>query len=290
VTDHPTLPLDLGDIVLRRAVPQDVPAIREYYANPEVARYQLFSVEQLQRLVDVPVEETGTPDLCCLAVVHRDENRVVGDCNLTVVDLESRQGEIAYAVHPDYWGRGIGTRSVRALVDFGFRAMALHRITAGTDARNERSVRLLERIGFRREAHFLRDFLVEGEWVDSYVYALLGSEWPPAPEGAPPLAGTWNIVETGAWEADELHLLGPPRLVLGARGGGSLRMIAVEADVDWRRDERHAGTVEFSFVGDDDGSPICGRGHARLDGDTLRGRLFLHQGDDSDFVAVRAGG
>lgn len=47
--------------------------------------------------------------------------------------------------------------------------------------------------------------------------------------------------------------------------------------------------VEFSWNGHDDGRPKNGRGYAVLESDgTLRGRLFLHQGDDSGFVAERS--
>ncbi|MGQ0633036.1 MAG: GNAT family N-acetyltransferase [Planctomycetaceae bacterium] len=55
----------------------------------------------------------------------------------------------------------------------------MHRIVAAVDVRNDRSWRLMERIGMRRAAHFIHDARAKDEWVDDYVYAILESEWPP---------------------------------------------------------------------------------------------------------------
>lgn len=60
--------------------------------------------------------------------------------------------------------------------DFAFQTLDLHRIYAGTDTRNERCWRLLERVGMRREAHFRHEYCIGGEWIDSYVYATLEGE------------------------------------------------------------------------------------------------------------------
>jgi RimJ/RimL family protein N-acetyltransferase len=51
---------------------------------------------------------------------------------------------------------------------------------ADIDARNAASARVLERLGFRREAHFHQDQWVKGEWTDTYIYALLADEFPQA--------------------------------------------------------------------------------------------------------------
>lgn len=100
--------------------------------------------------------------------------------------------------------------------------------------------------------------------------------------------GQWRIVETEGWDRDALDLVGPASITFGADGGGELRMIAIGADVDFRiamRDGRSC--VEFSWSGFDDGDPTCGRGFAERKGEDLVGRLFIHRGDESSFVAQR---
>jgi len=69
------------------------------------------------------------------------------------------------------------TEAVRALVGYGFGELKLHRIAADCDPRNIGSWRVMEKIGMRREGHLLENLLLAGEWVDSYVYAILAREW-----------------------------------------------------------------------------------------------------------------
>src|SRR5262249_27418806 len=102
---------------------------------------------------------------------------VIGDCQLTVTSVEDRQAELGFAFNPRYTGRGLATRAVTAVLGFGFVQLGLHRIIASTDTRNERSWQLTERGGMRREAHFRHDNFVNGEWMDSFVYAMLDDEW-----------------------------------------------------------------------------------------------------------------
>ena len=104
------------------------------------------------------------------------------------------------------------------------------------------------------------------------------------------LAGHWRIVESDLWDQDALDLDGPATLELKQDGTGQLTMIAIGAAVDGRFGQRDGRpSVEFSFQGFDDGSPVSGRGWAALlpDG-ALAGELFLHFGDESGFRAERA--
>jgi hypothetical protein len=100
--------------------------------------------------------------------------------------------------------------------------------------------------------------------------------------------GTWRIIETELWDADDLDDVTEAHLTLGKNNLGELAFLCVSAGVDYRvvqRDGRPA--VEFSFNGEDELTPVSGRGWAILDADELRGRLFFHGGDDSAFVARR---
>ena len=97
--------------------------------------------------------------------------------------------------------------------------------------------------------------------------------------------GRWRIAETGMWDPDALDLVVPAHITFEQGGLGHFQMIAVEGGLDCRF---QGNRVEFSWLGDDEGQPTGGRGWAEIQPDgTLRGRLYLHQGDDSGFVAKR---
>jgi len=152
----------------------------EYRSDPEVARYQLHgpaTPEELSSEIEYQLTtEPGTPGVP-LTLAVESEGRVIGECQLTIKSRESRQGVLGYQFNPRFTGRGFATRAVAITLRIGFQHLGLHRIVAETDVRNERSCRLLERIGMRREAHFLHDQFVRGEWADSYLYAMLEHEW-----------------------------------------------------------------------------------------------------------------
>jgi hypothetical protein len=102
------------------------------------------------------------------------------------------------------------------------------------------------------------------------------------------VVGRWRIVETEVWGQDALDLVVPAYIAFEGNGLGELQLIAIGASIDYRVEKRLDGSVvEFSWSGFDDGDPTSGRASARIDGDTMRGTLFIHQGDDSTFVAKR---
>jgi hypothetical protein len=76
-----------------------------------------------------------------------------------------------------------------------------------------------------------------------------------------------------------------------ASGGGDFQFGYVQGQIDCRLTTRgEEPAIEWSWDGDDgaDGTPLTGRGWTVLQGDELHGMIFIHQGDDSDFVAKPA--
>ena len=94
--------------------------------------------------------------------------------------------------------------------------------------------------------------------------------------------GRWRIDETDLWSNDSIDLLEEAYIELSADGLGSMVVGALQADIDYRASEReHIATAEFSWLGDDDGTPASGRGWAQLVAHrVIRVKLFIHRGDE----------
>jgi RimJ/RimL family protein N-acetyltransferase len=174
------LPLTLGDLTMRRVGGDDAADLLEYRSDPDVARQQYwepFTAEGVAMLLlsqsHVRPGDIGAP----LVLAAEYGGKVVGDFALTVNIPEHSQGEVGFSFHQGYTGRGLATRALAAVLGFGFVQLGLHRITAATFTSNERAWRLLERVGMRREAHFIHDGFVRGRWVDVYGYGMLADEW-----------------------------------------------------------------------------------------------------------------
>ena len=181
----PDLPLRTPRLILRPYRHDDLSAVYDIQSRPEVTRYLLFDVRNLDQ-VRIALEEriqAGQPDydgdrlILALAVVLPETEALIGDVVLFLQSREHRQGELGYIFHPDYGGQGYATEAARVMLRLGFGHYGLHRIIGRIDARNTPSARVLERLGMRREAHFVQNEFIKGEWTDEVVYAMLEDEW-----------------------------------------------------------------------------------------------------------------
>jgi len=177
----PAYPFKTARLTLRPYVMGDLDALHDIQSRPEVTRYLLYDArdrDQVRKVLEERIQaDLVERDALNLAVVLPATGALVGDVVLFLRSHEQRQGEIGYVFHPDYGGRGYATEATRALVGLGFEHYGLHRIVGRLDARNTPSARLLERLGMRREAHFVSNEFIKGEWTDELVYAMLEDEW-----------------------------------------------------------------------------------------------------------------
>ncbi len=167
---------------LRRMRADDIPAFLAYRNDPDVARYQSWSsTDEATSLRFIAELETLEPGMrnewFQFAIARREDDVLLGDCGLLTTPDSPPQGMVGYTLAREHQRRGYATEAVTALLDYAFGPLALHRITATVDPRNGPSIALLERLGLRREGHFLCNAFIKGEWCDEYLYALLASEW-----------------------------------------------------------------------------------------------------------------
>ncbi|MBK7381111.1 MAG: GNAT family N-acetyltransferase [Ignavibacteriales bacterium] len=91
----------------------------------------------------------------------------------------NRQGvraEIGYALKPEYWRKGLMSEAMFKVIEFGFGEFGLHSIEGNVNPQNESSIKILEKFGFKKEAHFKEDYLYKGKYLDSAIYSLLETD------------------------------------------------------------------------------------------------------------------
>jgi RimJ/RimL family protein N-acetyltransferase len=170
-------------LVLRPWQTGDFEAIHAIHSSAEVTRFipwgprgeadtRATLARRAQRRV---LAEDG--DGIAFAVALRDGADVIGELSLTLASREHEDAEIGFLFLPDHHGRGYGSEAVRALIALAFEGVGLHRVHGRADSRNTASLRLMERLGMRREAHFVENERLEGEWTDEVVYGMLRREW-----------------------------------------------------------------------------------------------------------------
>ncbi len=166
---------------LRPLVLTDVPALSRFRDDPEVARLQAwerYSEDDARALVlAVADRRPGTAGQWFQwGITLADDDTVIGDCGLKTLD-DPRLGQIGYTLGRAHQRQGLASEAVRAVLELAFRELVMHRVCASVDADNAASIKLLERLGLRREAHFRRAEWFKGAWVDDVIYAILREEW-----------------------------------------------------------------------------------------------------------------
>ena len=96
------------------------------------------------------------------------------------LDPEAREGEAGYIVAPAARGRGVATRSLRLLTDWGFGELALERIELRIDVTNEVSEAVARRCGYTREGVLRSVHFKEGRRIDFGVWSRLRGEAVPS--------------------------------------------------------------------------------------------------------------
>ncbi len=178
------LPLETSRLILRSFGDADLEPFLAYRSDPDVARYQGWNLpytpDQAAALIaDMKTMREPVPGRWLqIAVERKEAPGLIGDVACKLDARDPRQAEIGFTLARAHQGQGYAAEAVGRLLDDLFGRLRLHRVTAVCDVENEASVRLLERLGMRREGHFVENIWFKGAWESEYLYAVLRWEWP----------------------------------------------------------------------------------------------------------------
>lgn len=167
---------------LRALRADDAADVFKIFSDAEGMRYwsapPLTDLAGAAELIDDSIAAwADDPSLLQWGIVRADDDRVLGTCTIADIDLAHHRAGLGYALGRASWGRGFAREAVRALLDFGFHALELHRVAADCDPRNTRSLRLLDDLGFTREGVQRECYRVRDEWQDAVMFGLLRRDW-----------------------------------------------------------------------------------------------------------------
>jgi RimJ/RimL family protein N-acetyltransferase len=171
-------------LLLRPFQDSDLELFLAYRNDPEVARYQGWSVPYprqaaLDFIAEMKTAQIQPGNWLQLALELQANGETIGDVAIHQMKSDPRQAYLGYSLARAYWGQGYASEAIRAVLDLLFAELNLHRVVAECDVENEASWRLLERLGFRREAHLHENIFFKGAYGSEYHYAMLGREWKP---------------------------------------------------------------------------------------------------------------
>lgn len=172
--ENKTIIAETKRLILRRYRIEDVQDLFEYLSDEEVVKYEPYkplSFDEAKKNLEWRI---GTGEM--IAVELKSSHKMIGNVYLGRRDFEAL--EIGYVFNRNYWRQGYAAESCEVLIQRAF-SNGIHRIYAECDPNNKSSWKLLEALGFQREAHFRKnvyfwkDETGKAIWKDTYVYAKL---------------------------------------------------------------------------------------------------------------------
>ena len=171
--------IESARLILNPLTKEDAQAMFNYRSLPEVYKYQGWepqSVDDAEKFI-LKHNTMKSGGWMQLAIRLKDDRKLIGDCGMHFIDDDFKQIEIGFSLSPPFHGKGYASEAVTCLIDYIFTTLKSHRVYGSCDPDNLSSIKLLTRIGMRKEAHLKGSLWFKGRWADDVIYAILDHEW-----------------------------------------------------------------------------------------------------------------
>ncbi len=168
-------------LILRRPTLKDAEDIAEHANNLNVSKYLAlvpypYNIKDSRKFISSrSKKEKHQRDF---AIMYKPSGKVVGMIGFMGIDNFSKKAEVGYWLGEKYWGQGIATEAMDAMVNFAFQKLKLIRLQAEVCIENRPSANLLKKFGFKKEGlkRKARRAKSTGKWHDVCIYGLLKSD------------------------------------------------------------------------------------------------------------------
>lgn len=174
-TPFPTL--TTNRLVLRQITAEDAPELFIQRTDERVMKYverpRPKDINDTITFINTITDLRDKNEIITWGITLKENPKLIGTVVYLNFKKEHYRAEFGYALHPDYWRKGIMDEVAKAVIDYGFNVMKLHSIEANINPENIASQKLLEKHKFVREAYFKENFFWQGKFLDSAIYSLL---------------------------------------------------------------------------------------------------------------------
>jgi len=169
--------LQTSRLTLRPMTITDAQSLHAIMSDAEVmAFWDMSEIEDIELTIEIlksQLADMKAKKSSYWAMTRTEDGLFVGCCDLSEIDRWHHRAEVGFIVSKAFWGDGYAQEAMEAVLDHAAQAMKLRRLTARTHLGNFRSVKLLEKLGFRQEG-LLRGYVDrDGERRDCLMFGLL---------------------------------------------------------------------------------------------------------------------
>ncbi|KAA9345548.1 GNAT family N-acetyltransferase [Adhaeribacter soli] len=174
---NPFTELQTDRLILRQVRESDAPEILFLRSDDAVMKYldreKMESLNEARQLIQDALISVKKNEGIMWAICLRGTDFLIGTIGHWRFDKAHHRSEIGYTIRPAFWGQGLMSEAMQAVLDYGFNQLHLHSVEANVNPNNQASIKLLEKHGFVKEAHFKENYYFRGRFLDSAIYSLL---------------------------------------------------------------------------------------------------------------------
>jgi ribosomal-protein-alanine N-acetyltransferase len=173
--------LTTNRLQLRQIQPTDAEALFAIFSDEEAMQFYGHephrSLEETRASIEQTQARYSRREAIRWGITLKGEDQVIGSCSFHHFDTDFHRSETGYELHRAFWGQGIMTEAMSAILTYGFAELGLHRVEAIIDSANERSKGLLLKLGFTYEGNLRQRYFFRGQFEDEHYFGMLTDEW-----------------------------------------------------------------------------------------------------------------
>jgi ribosomal-protein-alanine N-acetyltransferase len=175
--------IETDRLILRRLELTDAQSVFDHWLSDERVSDNRISPahktvsETIERVAKI-VSEYGNKEFCYWGIELKANGELIGEIDLYNFGKATGNCEVSYSIGYKCWNQGYGTEALKAVVEFGFRYMNIHKISAAHNIDNPASGRIMSKVGMVQEGmirHMIRN--AKNQYKDCAVYGILQEEY-----------------------------------------------------------------------------------------------------------------
>jgi ribosomal-protein-alanine N-acetyltransferase len=157
----------------------DIEFVRELHSFPEVDEFNTLgipeSIQETEQIIKPWILELQGPDIKAFTFCLRQsiDKKTIGLIALKLGNKKNKKAAVWHKLQPNFWNKGYGTEALNNILVFGFSQLKLHRIEAGSAIHNLTFIKILEKVGMKREGRKRKAMPLKTGWSFNYIYAFL---------------------------------------------------------------------------------------------------------------------
>lgn len=170
-----------NNIIFRPLHRDDKYDIYRLFSEPDVVKLDhsvpMRTIQEAENYIQLAEKAENDPHSILWGGQLKGENKLIGTCGFKNWDRMNHHAEIGGNLSQEFWGKGLASEALQALISYAYNKMMLNKICAYTNCQNNNAIKLLNKYGFSQDGRLRKHQLLDDEYVDVLAFSLLKDEF-----------------------------------------------------------------------------------------------------------------